>query len=39
MPTSADQIVKLVSERTPNCAKVGVFDTDGYFLGKYLAID
>lgn len=36
---SADQILKLVSERSPNCAKVGVFDTDGIFRGKYLAVD
>jgi glutamine synthetase len=39
MPTSADDILKLVTDRNPNCAKVGVFDIDGVFRGKYMAID
>ena len=39
MPQSADEILKLVSDRSPNCAKVGVFDMDGIFRGKYMAAD
>ena len=39
MPTSTHDILKLVSERSPNCAKVGVFDIDGIFRGKYMAVD
>jgi glutamine synthetase len=39
MPMTADEILTLVSDRTPNCAKVGVFDVDGIFRGKYLAAD
>jgi glutamine synthetase len=39
MPTTADEILKLVSERNPACAKIGVFDMDGIFRGKYLAPD
>ncbi len=39
MAQSIDEILKLVSQRTPNCAKVGVFDTDGIFRGKYMAVD
>ncbi len=38
MPT-ADSILKRVLERTPSCAKVGVFDMDGVFRGKYMAAD
>jgi len=32
-------IVKQVRERSPACAKVGVFDIDGILRGKYLAPD
>ena len=39
MPLSNQEIVKLVSERKPACAKIGVFDLDGIFRGKYLAAD
>jgi glutamine synthetase len=39
MPTTADQILKLVTDRSPPCAKVGVFDVDGIFRGKYMAAD
>ncbi len=38
MPT-ADSILNSVRERTPSCAKVGVFDMDGIFRGKYMAAD
>ena len=34
-----DEIVSRVRERNPACAKVGVFDIDGIFRGKYLAPD
>jgi glutamine synthetase len=34
-----DELIKLVSERNPACAKIGVFDLDGIFRGKYLAAD
>jgi glutamine synthetase len=34
-----DDIVRRVAERSPACAKVGVFDMDGVFRGKYLAPD
>lgn len=30
------QIVKSVSERSPSCAKIGLFDLDGVFRAKYL---
>ncbi|MBV8805424.1 MAG: hypothetical protein JO042_10260 [Sinobacteraceae bacterium] len=30
-------IVKLAAGRTPACAKVGLFDMDGIFRGKYMA--
>ncbi|HEV2747492.1 MAG TPA: hypothetical protein VGW34_09375 [Allosphingosinicella sp.] len=36
---SPDQILKLVRERSPACAKVGLFDMDGIFRGKYMAAD
>lgn len=32
-----DEILQTVRERGPGCAKVGVFDMDGIFRGKYLA--
>jgi glutamine synthetase len=38
MPTS-DEIVTAVRERTPPCAKVGLFDMDGIFRGKYMGAD
>src|SRR3954454_18017342 len=31
-----DDLVARVRERNPACAKVGVFDIDGIFRGKYL---
>lgn len=34
-----EEILKLVSGRSPACAKVGVFDGDGIFRGKYMAVD
>ncbi len=34
-----EEILKLVSGRSPACAKVGVFDIDGVFRGKYMAAD
>lgn len=34
-----DDLVKRVRERSPACAKVGVFDVDGIFRGKYMAPD
>jgi glutamine synthetase len=33
------QIVRQVAERNPSCAKVGLFDIDGIFRGKYMAAD
>jgi glutamine synthetase len=39
MKMSVDEIMKLVTERSPACAKVGVFDGDGVFRGKYMAAD
>jgi glutamine synthetase len=36
---SADEILSNLRERTPCCAKVGVFDIDGIFRGKYMAAD
>ena len=36
---TAEEILKMVSGRTPACAKVGVFDGDGIFRGKYMAAD
>ena len=38
MATPAE-ILKAVTERSPACAKVGVFDMDGIFRGKYLNAD
>src|SRR5688500_19628492 len=32
-------IFERVRQRTPACAKVGVFDVDGIFRGKYMAPD
>jgi glutamine synthetase len=37
MAASRDDILKSVRERSPACAKIGVFDMDGIFRGKYLA--
>lgn len=34
-----DDLVERVRKRSPACAKVGVFDTDGIFRGKYMAPD
>ncbi|MDB5693951.1 MAG: glutamine synthetase [Alphaproteobacteria bacterium] len=34
-----DDIVQRVRDRMPSCAKVGVFDMDGIFRGKYLNAD
>jgi glutamine synthetase len=36
---SNDELLRLVRERSPACAKIGVFDLDGIFRGKYLAAD
>jgi glutamine synthetase len=36
--TAAD-VLKRVSERSPAYAKLGVFDMDGVFRGKYLGVD
>lgn len=36
---ATDDLVKRVRESDPACAKVGVFDVDGIFRGKYLAPD
>src|SRR3569623_1001607 len=36
---ASDDVVKRVRESDPNCAKVGVFDIDGIFRGKYLNAD
>src|SRR5687767_7482642 len=38
MVTTAD-ILKQVSAGSPACAKVGLFDIDGVFRGKYMAAD
>ena len=38
MPTT-DEIMKLLADRSPACAKVGVFDLDGVFRGKYMNAD
>src|SRR5687768_12557462 len=32
-----DDLVERVRQRTPACAKVGLFDVDGIFRGKYMA--
>ena len=34
---AGDDLVKRVRGRDPACAKVGVFDVDGIFRGKYMA--
>jgi glutamine synthetase len=36
---TSDEIVKSVRDRSPPCAKVGVFDVDGIFRGKYMGAD
>ncbi|HYD36010.1 MAG TPA: hypothetical protein VEA60_00230 [Allosphingosinicella sp.] len=36
---AGDDLVKRVRGRDPACAKVGVFDVDGIFRGKYMAPD
>jgi glutamine synthetase len=36
---SNEEILSAVRGRTPACAKVGVFDVDGIFRGKYIAAD
>jgi glutamine synthetase len=37
--TTAADVLKQVGERTPAYAKLGVFDMDGVFRGKYLGVD
>jgi glutamine synthetase len=39
MGTTSAEILKQVRERSPPCAKVGLFDMDGIFRGKYMAAD
>ena len=39
MRTSNADIVKRVRAHSPSCAKVGLFDMDGIFRGKYMAAD
>ena len=39
MASERDKILELVRGRDPACAKVGLFDLDGVFRGKYLAPD
>lgn len=34
-----DEILERVRERSPACAKIGLFDIDGIFRGKYIAPD
>ena len=36
---ATDDLVKRVREREPNCAKIGLFDMDGIFRGKYMGAD
>jgi glutamine synthetase len=36
---AATDILKKVAETPPGCAKVGLFDVDGVFRGKYMAAD
>jgi glutamine synthetase len=36
MASARDKILELVEGRDPACAKVGLFDIDGVFRGKYL---
>src|SRR3712207_3852158 len=39
MAKTAAEILRHVAETSPGCAKVGVFDVDGIFRGKYMAPD
>ena len=39
MGSREPDIVKQVRERSPSCAKVGLFDIDGIFRGKYMGPD
>ena len=39
MAKTAADILKHVAETPPGCAKVGLFDVDGIFRGKYMAAD
>jgi glutamine synthetase len=39
MRTGNAEIVRQVEERSPSCAKVGLFDMDGVFRGKYMGAD
>src|SRR4030095_12602262 len=39
MTNEASAILEQVSQGTLGCAKVGLFDIDGVFRGKYLAAD
>ncbi|TFI57660.1 glutamine synthetase [Sphingomonas parva] len=39
MQANPAEIMKLLAERDPPCAKVGVFDIDGIFRGKYMSAD
>src|SRR5688500_4569293 len=39
MAMTRKEIVKQVAERNPACVKVGLFDMDGIFRGKYMAAD
>src|SRR5688572_26929931 len=39
MGKTGAQIVEQVAQRNPSCAKVGLFDMDGIFRGKYMAAD
>ena len=39
MDTAIEGILRQVSENIPRCAKIGVFDIDGVFRGKYLSAD
>jgi glutamine synthetase len=37
--TPAQKVLEIVRQRTPKAAKIGVFDIDGVFRGKYLAVE
>jgi len=39
MASTAADILKQVSAASPGCAKVGLFDIDGIFRGKYMAAE
>ena len=39
MTMTAAEILKQVAGSSPACAKVGLFDIDGIFRGKYMAVD